>query len=69
MNKAGMDTVPEATVHVRFPIRQARLLATGQAERILDVRPDTCGGGFTPRTIEPWGLRIIRMGELECRAG
>lgn len=56
---AGMDAVSEATVHVRLPVRRARLLALGQDERTLEVQPEATGGRLTLREIEPWGLRII----------
>jgi hypothetical protein len=59
---AGMDAIPEATVHLRLPVLQARLLVIGRDERTLDIQPEAVGGCFTLREIEPWGLRILLLG-------
>ncbi len=61
---AGMDYIPEATVHVRLPTLQARLLAIGRDERTIKLQPEATGGCFTLREIEPWGLRILLLGGL-----
>jgi hypothetical protein len=60
---AGMDAIPEATVHIRLPLPQARLLAVGQVERPLDIQPEATGGCTTLRDLPPWSLRVILLGE------
>lgn len=59
---AGMDFIPEATVHVRLPVLQARLLAIGRDECTFNIQPEATGGCFILREIEPWGLRILLLG-------
>ncbi|MHB1296873.1 MAG: hypothetical protein ACYC4R_18015 [Anaerolineae bacterium] len=61
---AGLDAIPEATVHVRLPVRRARLLMRGREERTLDMQPEATGGFFTLQQIEPWGLCILLLGEM-----
>ena len=61
---AGMDFIPEATVHVRLPVLQARLLAIGRDEGTFNIQLEATGGCFTLREIEPWGLRILLLGEV-----
>jgi hypothetical protein len=59
---AGMDFIPEATVHVRLPVPQARLLVIGRDECTLDIQPEATGGCLVLGEIEPWGLRILLLG-------
>lgn len=58
---AGMDAIPAATIHLRFPTRQARLLTIGQEARHLALHPEATGGHLTLHDIEPWGLRILLL--------
>ena len=58
---AGMDAIPEATVHVRLPVPQTRLLVIGRDECTLDIQPEATGGCLALREIEPWGLRILLL--------
>ena len=60
---AGMDVIPEATVHLRLPVGQARLLRIGQDEVSLDLQPEMGGGCFTLRELPPWSLCVILLGE------
>jgi hypothetical protein len=60
---AGMDAVPEVTVHVRASAHRARLLAAGAAERALELQPEAGGGRLVLRDLEPWGLRMLLLGE------
>lgn len=62
---AGMDEIPEATVHLRLPARHARLLAIGQDERVLEVQPQQGGGRLTLRDLPPWSFQIILIGAHE----
>jgi hypothetical protein len=59
---AGMDEIGEATVHIRFASRSARVLATGHPERAVDLETEVRGGRMTLRHVPPWGLRIILLG-------
>ncbi len=56
---AGMDTISEATVHLRFPARRVHLLTIGRKGRVLVVEPEATGSRITLKDIEPWGLRIL----------
>lgn len=56
---AGLDAIPEATVHIRLLVRQVRLLTIGQDERTLDVQPEATGGRITLRNFGPWSLMVI----------
>ncbi len=56
---AGLDAISEATVHLRLPVRQARLLTVAQEERPLALLPEATGSRLVLREIEPWGLRIV----------
>ncbi len=60
---AGMDEIPEANVQMRFATRQARLLAIGQDDRVLELQPGKTGGRITLRNIPPWSSRVILLGE------
>jgi hypothetical protein len=40
---AGMDAIPEATVHLRFPASRVRLLAIGRRARVLSVEAEATG--------------------------
>lgn len=59
---AGMDTISEATVHLRFSARTVRILGLGQDETTEDLRPEATGGCLTLQAIEPWGLRVVLAG-------
>jgi hypothetical protein len=56
---AGMDLIPEATIHLRFKSGKAKLLRIGHDEVIIDVIPEENGGVLKLKNIEPWGLRVI----------
>lgn len=56
---AGMDAIPEATVHLRFAASEIRLLTIGRKTRTVPVEPEATGGRITLRDIEPWGLRVL----------
>ena len=58
---AGMDAIPEATVHLRLPARTARILTTSREEYTDDLEPEATGGCLTLREIEPWGVRAILL--------
>ena len=60
---AGMDEIPEATVHVRLAARHARLLTIGQKERALEVQPEASGGCIRLRNLPAWSFQIILLGE------
>ena len=59
---AGMDEIPEATVHIRLPVRHACLLAIGQEGHVLEVQRGGTGGCVTLRSIPPWSVRVILLG-------
>jgi len=58
---AGFDTISisEATVHLRFPVRQVHLLTIGRKSRVLPVETEATGCRIVLRNIEPWGLRVL----------
>jgi hypothetical protein len=56
---AGFDAIPEATVHLRWPCSQIRLLAIGRRAQVLPVEPEATGVRITLKDIEPWGLRCV----------
>jgi hypothetical protein len=60
---AGMDAIPDVTVHIRLATPRARLLSFGQNERTLDVQSETTGGCFTLQELAPWSIRVILLGE------
>jgi len=64
---AGYDPIPEATVHLRFSARKARLLTIGRKGRVLPVEPEATGGRIALKDIEPWGLRIVLAKEQKER--
>ena len=56
---AGLDAVPEATVHLRLFAGKIRVLTIGRKGRVLPVEPEATGGRITLPNIEPWGLRVV----------
>jgi hypothetical protein len=56
---AGFDAIPEATVHLRWPCSQVRLLSIGRRAQLLPVEPEATGVRITLKDIEPWGLRVL----------
>jgi hypothetical protein len=56
---AGMDPIPEATVHLRFQAKEARLMAPGQAGSALRTESIEDGMLVPLRNIEPWGIRTV----------
>ncbi len=59
---AGMDPIPEATVHLRFQATEARLMAPGQPCTALPAEPVTDGHLVALRNVEPWGMRMVLVG-------
>ena len=55
----GFDPIPEATVHLRWPCSQVRLLSIGRRAQMLPVVPEATGVRITLKDIEPWGLRVL----------
>ena len=60
---AGMDAIREATVHIRTPTTQVRLLAPGAKDRVIPLKRQKPGGVLTLRGIEPWGFRMVLIGK------
>ena len=60
---AGLDFVPEATVHLRLPIRHVRLLTIGRRSRTLPAEPEATGCRISLSDIDPWGLRVMLLSE------
>jgi hypothetical protein len=56
---AGFDAIPEATVHLRWPCSQVRLLSIGRRAQVLPVEPEATGGRITLKDVEPWGMRYL----------
>ena len=56
---AGMDSIPQATVHLRFKSTKAKLLQIGGEEITAEITPEKNGGVLSLQNIEPWGLRVI----------
>jgi len=59
----GMDVIRDATVHIRTPATHARLLGLGKKDRVIALKRQKSGGILTLRDIEPWGFRMIFVGE------
>jgi hypothetical protein len=51
----GMDTIPEATIHLRTTARTARVLTVGEPQVAMTLNK----GKITLRNIPSWGLRMI----------
>ena len=60
---AGLDAVREATVHIRTPASRVRLLAPGTKDRLIPLKRQKSGGTLTLHNIEPWGFRMLLIGE------
>ena len=58
---AGMDEIPEATVHVRLSARRVRMLTVGRRELELDFAAEPTGLRLRLKDIEPWGLRVLLL--------
>ncbi len=56
---AGMDSIQQATVHLRFKSTKGKLLQIGGNEITADITPEKNGGVLSLQNIEPWGLRVI----------
>lgn len=56
---AGSDYIPEATVHLRFPVRQVHLLTIGRSGRVLTVECEANGSRIALTEIEPSGLWVL----------
>ncbi len=59
---AGMDEIPEATIHLRFKAADARLLTVGHEDRALELQPEPDGARVTLRNLPPWSLQVILAG-------
>jgi len=58
---AGMDDIPEATVHVRLDARCARRLTIAQNDRPLEMQSDATGSRITLRDLPPWSLQLVLL--------
>jgi hypothetical protein len=59
---AGLDPIPEATVHLRMEAGPVRLLTIGRRGHKLPVEPEVGGMRVTLRDIEPWSSRMMLLG-------
>ena len=56
---AGMDPIPEATVHLRMQSEQVRCMAPGRPCTALPAEPVADGHLVALRNIEPWDMRMV----------
>jgi hypothetical protein len=59
---AGLDTIPEATIHIRASAKRVRILEPGQRDRNVSLKPGKLGGQITLRDLPPWSVRVILVG-------
>lgn len=59
----GLDAIREATVHLRIPAARVRLVGPGGRERTMEVTRGSAGRVLRVRGIEPWGFRMVLIGE------
>ncbi len=60
---AGMDEIAEATISIRIRAQEIFQLAVGKRVRVLEHKYSYSGVVIRLRDIEPWGLRIILVGD------
>ncbi len=65
---AGMDPIPEVSLHLRMQAERVRCFAPGQSGNNLPMAPVAGGNRVTLRNIEPWGMRMVLVSmELSVR--